>query len=239
MIRANQLTHTFGKESTLLYALKEVNLSISHGEMVSIIGPSGCGKTTLLQILSGIETPTSGEVYIDGFNLHEANEKKRDAFRLNHMGFIFQMYHLVPVLTAVENVALPLIGQGVSTKTANQRARAALAQVGLADKHEAYPAMMSGGQNQRTAIARAIVAEPKVIWADEPTGALDSQTSQQIIGLLRHINETMNTTIVMVTHDSQMAAQTDRIIRMENGRITESVMTGNSLDNQSNFRVRP
>lgn len=219
MILANQLTKTFGKGSMLVNALKEIELHIAEGEMVSITGPSGCGKTTLLQILSGIETPTLGKVYIDGFDLHGAKEKIRDSFRLSHMGFIFQSYHLVPVLSAMENVALPLIGLGVSTKLANQRAKAALIQMGLADKLDSRPAMMSGGQNQRTAIARAIVTEPKVIWADEPTGALDSQTSLQIIGMLRHINETIGTTIVMVTHDANMASQTDRVIRMENGRI--------------------
>ncbi|MNI38001.1 Lipoprotein-releasing system ATP-binding protein LolD [compost metagenome] len=229
MIKANQLTKTFGAGESLVRALKEVNLVIEQGEMVSIVGPSGCGKTTLLHILSGIDDPTEGKVYIDGFDLYGAKEKARSAFRLTQMGFVFQSFHLIPVLTALENVALPLIGQGLSTKNANDKARAALKQVSLEDKLNSRPAQLSGGQNQRIAIARAIVSKPTVIWADEPTGSLDSHTSQQIVGLLRHINDTMGTTIVMVTHDLNISKQTDRIIRMQNGRII-NIDAGNNSD---------
>ncbi|WP_144936044.1 ABC transporter ATP-binding protein [Paenibacillus sp. 32O-W] len=221
MIQANRLTKTFGSGGSMVRALKEVDLSIARGEMISIVGPSGCGKTTLLHVLSGIELPTEGTVLIDGFDLYGAAEKARSAFRLNKTGFVFQSFHLIPVLNALENVALPLIGQGMPTKKANDKAKIALTQVGLGDKLNVRPTELSGGQNQRIAIARAIVSDPVVLWADEPTGALDSQTSEQIVGLLRHINETMGTTIVMVTHDKSIAAQSDRTIRMENGRIID------------------
>lgn len=230
MIQVTNLTKTFGTGPAQVRVLKEVDLHIRQGEMVSITGPSGCGKSTLLHVLSGIEPPTEGQVIIDGFQLHSAREKDLTAFRLKKMGFIFQSYHLIPVLTAEENVALPLIGQGISSRKANEKARHALNRVGLADKASSRPAYLSGGQNQRVAIARAIAAEPNVIWADEPTGALDSQNSEQVVGLLRHINETMGTAIVIVTHDAKVAAQTDRIIRMENGRILhQTEMASNSL----------
>lgn len=219
MIQADRLTKIFGSGGSMVRALREVDLTIAKGEMVSIVGPSGCGKTTLLHVLSGIELPTEGRVVIDGFDLYGAKEKARSAFRLDKTGFVFQSFHLIPVLNALENVALPLIGQGMPSKKAHHKAKTALTQVGLGDKLNARPTQLSGGQNQRIAIARAIVSDPIVLWADEPTGALDSQTSEQIVGLLRHINETMGTTIVMVTHDNRIAAQSDRTIRMENGRI--------------------
>lgn len=219
IIEAKQITKTFGTDGSMVRALKEIDLFIGRGEMVSIVGPSGCGKTTLLHVLSGIEQPTEGKVMIDGFDLYRAKEKRRSAFRLSKTGFVFQSFHLIPVLTAIENVALPLIGLGMSTRKAHDKASSALNKVGLADKLQSRPAQLSGGQNQRIAIARAIVTDPLVIWADEPTGALDSDTSKQIVGLLRHINEIAGTTIVMVTHDQGIAARTDRIIRMENGRV--------------------
>jgi len=219
MIIADKLIKTFGTGESSLRALKEINMQIERGEMVSIVGPSGCGKTTLLQVLSGIEKPDSGHVTINGFSVYGVKDKERSSFRLQHTGFIFQAFHLIPVLTAVENVALPLTGLGVSTRKANAQARQALERVGLGQKLHALPAELSGGQNQRVAIARAIVTNPAVIWADEPTGALDTDTSDQIVGLLRHINESLGTTIVIVTHDTAVAASCDRIIRMENGRV--------------------
>jgi len=228
MIQAKQLTKVYGAGESMVRALKEVNLDIEKGEMVSIVGPSGCGKSTLLHVLSGIDNPTEGKVHIDGFDLYGSKERDLSSFRLTQMGFVFQSFHLLPVLTALENVALPLIGQGFPTKNANENARAALKQVGLEDKLNSRPSQLSGGQNQRIAIARAIVSKPVVIWADEPTGALDSHTSQQIVGLLRHINETMGTTIVMVTHDISISQQTDRIICMENGRIINVDIVNNS-----------
>jgi|GEM_PF-190111 putative ABC transport system ATP-binding protein len=219
IIQVRRVSKTFGSGETATRALKEVSLTVKMGEMVSIMGPSGCGKSTLLHILAGIEKADEGEIWIDGVPLHRLSEQMLSDLRLNRMGFVFQQFHLIPVLTALENIALPLVAKGLSDREAKRRARAALEQVGLADKANRYPSELSGGQNQRVAIARALVARPKIVWADEPTGALDSQTADMTIGLLRRINEAYGTTIVIVTHDPAVAKQTDRIILMENGRV--------------------
>jgi putative ABC transport system ATP-binding protein len=219
IVRAQRVGKTFGAGETAVRALKEVDLTIAAGEVVSIMGPSGCGKSTLLHVLAGIEQADGGEIWIDGVPLHSLKEKALSDFRLNTMGFVFQQFHLIPVLTALENVALPLVARGLSDREAHRRAAAALEQVGLADKARRYPAELSGGQNQRVAIARALVGRPKIVWADEPTGALDSRTAEAIIGLLKRCNEAYGTTVVIVTHDPAVASRTDRIIRMENGRV--------------------
>lgn len=218
-IRAQGLSKTYGKGMAAARALREVTLGIAKGEMVSITGPSGCGKTTLLQILAGIESCDSGEIWIGDAPLHEWDDAKVAKLRLAKMGFVFQSYHLVPVLTAWENAALPLIAAGMPSGKARTRAREALEEVGLADKSGSYPSQMSGGQNQRVAIARAIVGKPDIIWADEPTGALDTDTAEQIIGLLEMLNRHHGTTIAIVTHDPGIAARTTRTIRMQNGRV--------------------
>ena len=219
MIRAKQVSKTFGSGESATRALKEVSLTVAEGELVSIMGPSGCGKSTLLHVLAGIEKADGGEIWIDGVPVHSLNDKALSELRLNRMGFVFQQFHLIPVLTALENVALPLVAKGLSDQEAHRRAKMALEQVGLSDKARRYPAELSGGQNQRVAITRALVGEPKIVWADEPTGALDSRTAEMTIGLLRRINETYGTTIVIVTHDQAVANRTDRIILMENGRV--------------------
>ncbi|WP_409343845.1 ABC transporter ATP-binding protein [Paenibacillus sp. MBLB4367] len=230
LIEAKQISKTFGRGESETRALKQVSLNVRDGEMISIMGPSGCGKTTLLHLLAGIERADEGEIRIDGTPLHGMNDDKLAAFRLAHMGFVFQTYHLIPVLHALDNVALPLIGRGLSEKEAKSRAYEALEQVGLGDKAKRFPAELSGGQNQRVAIARALVGDPKVVWADEPTGALDSKTAEQVLGLLRKMNEHRRTTIVIVTHDPQIAEQTDRILRMENGRIVSEQPGGGGYD---------
>lgn len=219
MIRTIDLNKSFGHGDSKSKVLKDINLHIYSGEIVSIMGPSGCGKTTLLQILSGLDGMDSGQVWIDGIALHEKKDRELTSFRLRNMGFIFQSYHLIPVLNALENVAVPLIAQGVSEREAKKVAMEVLKNVGLNNKAFNRPSELSGGQNQRVAIARAIVCKPKVIWADEPTGALDSQTSEQIVGLLSLLNETYGTTIVIVTHDTKVSAKAGRVIKMENGRI--------------------
>lgn len=218
-IRAQGLSKTYGKGMAATRALREVSLGIAKGEMVAITGPSGCGKTTLLHILAGIEACDSGEIWIGDAPVHEWEDARVAKLRLAKMGFVFQSYHLVPVLTAWENAALPLIAAGMPSGKARERAREALAEVGLADKAGNYPAQLSGGQNQRVAIARAIVGKPDIIWADEPTGALDTDTAEQIIGLLEMLNRHHGTTIAIVTHDPDIAARTMRNIRMQNGRV--------------------
>lgn len=200
-------------------ALKDVNLSIREGEVVAIMGPSGCGKSTLLHVLAGIEQPDSGEVWVDNVPLHEMKDGELSDFRLANMGFVFQQYHLIPVLSVLDNIALPLIARGMSEREANRKAKLALEQVGLADKAKHFPVQLSGGQNQRVAIARALVGQPRIIWADEPTGALDSQTAEAAIGLLIKANEWYGTTVVIVTHDPTVASRAGRLIRMNNGRV--------------------
>jgi len=225
LIKAAGLNKSFGQGEAVTRALKNIDLEILSGEMVSIMGPSGCGKTTLLQVLSGIERPDDGEVLFAGQIINQMKDGQLSALRLEKMGFVFQTYHLVPVLTAAENVELPLIAQGVSPKEVKRRAREALEKVGLLEKENKYPYQLSGGQNQRVALARAIIGNPKVLWADEPTGALDSDTGAQMTGLLTLINRTMGTTVVIVTHDPKIAAATSRTILMENGRIVQGGRT--------------
>ncbi|MWC26787.1 ABC transporter ATP-binding protein [Paenibacillus sp. MMS18-CY102] len=219
MIRVEGISKTFGQGGAATRALKQVSFGIAKGETIAVTGPSGCGKTTLLHILAGIESLDEGEIWIGDTALHKLNEKDRSQLRLERMGFVFQSYHLVPVLTAWENIALPLIARGVRQSEAKRKALDALDRVGLPDKRNRYPAELSGGQNQRVAIARAIVGKPDMIWADEPTGALDSETAKQIVGLLDMLNKHDGTTIVTVTHDPDVAAQSGRTIKMASGRI--------------------
>ena len=219
MIRVNGLSKTFGIGQAATRALKQINMEIRAGETVSITGPSGCGKSTLLHVLAGIERMDQGEVWIKETAVHKLDEDNLSQLRLNKMGFIFQSYHLVPVLKAWENAALPLIAKGMNRKEAYEKAVETLKLVGLAERAERYPSELSGGQNQRVAIARAIIGKPDIIWADEPTGALDSETADQIIGLLEMLNRHYGTTLVIVTHDSHIADRMNRTIRMQNGRI--------------------
>lgn len=219
MIHAKELRKTYGDGVSAVRALRGVTLQIGAGEMVAVMGPSGCGKTTLLHVLAGIEPADHGETWIDGTSLHSLKDKQLSKFRLERMGFVFQHYHLIDVLSVLENTALPLIARGVPAADANRKAYTALERVGLADKASSLPSELSGGQCQRAAIARAIVGEPKVIWADEPTGALDSGNAEQVTGLMCKLNESLGTTVIVVTHDASVACKAHRILRMDNGRI--------------------
>jgi putative ABC transport system ATP-binding protein len=224
MIVAKAVHKSYGMtETSRTVALSGVDLHIRKGEMVSIMGPSGCGKTTLLYTLSGIEPADGGEIWFDGHPIHQMREKDVSALRLKFMGFVYQQYNLIPVLNVLDNVALPLISQGVKRSVAREAAKAALEEVMLTDKWKAMPYELSGGQAQRVAIARAIVHQPGVIWADEPTGALDTATSEAIVTLLRKINREKQVTVVIVTHDPAVASATDRIIRMKDGKVTDAV----------------
>lgn len=218
-IRVSELTKTYGKGEAATRALREVSFQIGKGESVAVTGPSGCGKTTLLHLLAGLESADRGEIWIGDSPIHTLNDREMAKLRLSRMGFVFQSYHLVPVLTAWENAALPLIASGHSSGKARKRAMEALKEVGLADKARRYPSQLSGGQNQRVAIARAIVGKPDILWADEPTGALDTDTADQVIGLLEMLNRHHGTTIVVVTHDPRIAGRMSRTIRLQNGRI--------------------
>ena len=219
MIEAKEVRKSFGTGEAAVRALRGATLSVDRGEIVAVMGPSGCGKTTLLHVLSGIEPADAGEIWIGGTPLHRRSDKEISKLRLTRMGFVFQQYHLIEVLNVLENVALPLIARGFSEKKAYRKAAEALELVGLSDKLTARPSELSGGQCQRTAIARAVAGDPEILWADELTGALDTDNARQIVGLLRRLNEALGTTVVIVTHDPNVAAAAHRIIRMENGRI--------------------
>ena len=200
-------------------ALNGVSLHIQRGEVVAIMGPSGCGKTTLLNCLSGLDSVTSGTIKIAGQDIRSLSDRELTAFRAREMGFVFQTYNLLPVLNGLENVELPLLVSGVSPKEARHRAMASIERVGLLDWRRHRPAEMSGGQRQRFAIARALATAPSLVWADEPTGALDSQTSQEIIDLMLQLNHEHGLTFVWVTHAPEVAKRALRLITMRDGLI--------------------
>lgn len=220
IIRAEGVVKTYDTGTTKVPALRGLDLSIRRGEMVAVMGPSGCGKTTLLNCLSGLDRIDSGEIWLDGKDLSKMSDRERTNWRAKRMGFIFQVYNLLPVLKAVENVELPLLVSGVGQKDARGRSMAALQRVGLDQWAKHRPAELSGGQRQRVTIARALVNEPAIVWADEPTGALDSATAGDIIGLMKELNERNGLTLVIVTHDASVGAQCQRIIHMRDGEIT-------------------
>ena len=221
IIVANQLRKTFRTGNVTVQALRGVDLSIERGEMVAIMGPSGCGKTTLLNCLSGLDDFDSGEVVIEGTALRAMNDRARTSYRARRMGFVFQTFNLLPVITALENVELPLLVSGVRPGEARRRSEAALAQVGLSDRMQHRPAELSGGQRQRVTIARSLVNEPAIVWADEPTGNLDSEAANDVLGLMRRLNRERGQTLVIVTHDLDIGELCDRIVRMRDGLIVE------------------
>jgi putative ABC transport system ATP-binding protein len=218
-IQAVDIHKTYDTGTAKVPALKGIDLAISPGEMVAVMGPSGCGKTTLLNCLSGLDKVDSGEIWLEGKNLATLSDRERTHFRALRMGFIFQVYNLLPVLNAVENVELPLLLSGVKPKAARERALDALEQVGLRDWATHRPAELSGGQRQRTTIARALVNRPAIVWADELTGALDSSTANEIMALMRQLNQEDGLTMVIVTHDANVGAQCGRMISMRDGEI--------------------
>jgi len=204
-----------------VHALKGINLRIHLGEIVAVMGPSGCGKTTLLNCFSGLDEVTQGKVLIDGKVLSELSDAQRTAYRARRMGFVFQSYNLLPVLTALENTGLPLLVAGTSGPEAERKGKAILERVGLGDWAGHRPMELSAGQQQRVAIARALVNDPAIVWADEPTGNLDSETSSQIMDLIVELNHQLGTTFVIVTHDQEVAGRGGRVIKMRSGEIVE------------------
>lgn len=210
---------TYNTGKIRVQALRGVDLHVARGEMVAIMGPSGCGKTTLLNCLSGLDTIDSGTIKIGGSDLSALSDNDRTEYRAENMGFIFQFYNLLPVLSAVENVELPLVVSGVNPKRAREQALHGLEQVGLSEWATHRPAELSGGQRQRVTIARALVNQPAIVWADEPTGDLDSETADEVMDLMVDLNRRNQQSFVIVTHDPRIAGMTSRIIRMKDGVI--------------------
>jgi putative ABC transport system ATP-binding protein len=225
MVEAQRVHKIYELNGLKVHALRDVNLLIEKGDMVAIMGPSGCGKTTLLNCLSGLDAPTSGTIKIEGIPLSQMNDNELSEYRATRMGFIFQSFNLLPVLTALENVELPLLVAGIDEKDARLRALSMLARVDLEEWARHKPLELSGGQQQRVAIARALISRPAIIWADEPTGNLDSAGADQIIALLKTLNKANRQTFVIVTHDPSVAKTADRLISMKDGAILSESAT--------------
>ena len=221
IIAAHDVVKTYASGDVKVSALRGVSLTVNRGEMVAIMGPSGCGKTTLLNCLSGLDRFDGGSVHIDGVSLATMSDKQKTAYRALNMGFIFQTYNLLPVLSAVENVELPLVVSGVNARQARELAMQSLERVNLADWANSRPSQLSGGQRQRVTIARALVNDPAIVWADEPTGALDSRTANEIMTLMEQLNSEKDQTFVIVTHDAGVGRRCDRLVTMSDGMIVE------------------
>ena len=221
IIEAHGVHKTYRSGRLEVHALRGVDFCVEPGEMVAVMGPSGCGKTTLLNCLSGLDELDKGEVHIEGADLRQMDDRRRTDYRCLHMGFIFQTFNLLPVLTAVENVELPLLVGGVRPAEARRRSVAALERVGLGDRTHHRPAELSGGQRQRVSIARALVNGPAIVWADEPTGNLDSKTTADVMSLIQQLNADQKQTFVIVTHDADIGALCNRIVRMNDGEIID------------------
>ncbi|GAA5481758.1 ABC transporter ATP-binding protein [Haloferula sargassicola] len=222
MIQCRGLSKSYRKGATVVTPLEALDLDVPKGEFLALMGPSGSGKTTLLNLLSGIDSPTQGSLVIAGEEVASLSRRQLTAWRARHIGYIFQLYHLVPVLTAFENVELPLLLSDLSKKERHDRVSAALELVGLGDRIHHTPTELSGGQEQRVAIARAIVADPPLLVADEPTGDLDRAAATRILDLLRGLTRDHGKTIVMVTHDAKAAAAADRTLHLEKGQLLEN-----------------
>lgn len=219
VISTNNLHKFYGTKDQKVHALKGLNLSIEEGEIVGIMGPSGCGKTTLLNCLSGLDSFDEGNISIQGSTLTDLNDNQLSELRAKKMGFVFQTYNLLPVLSAIENVELPLLVSGYSTKEARIKALENLSEVELEDWQHHLPGELSGGQRQRVTLARALVNDPAIVWADEPTGNLDSENERLIMDLLIKLNKDNNQTFVIVTHSEYVGGRANRIIQMKDGEI--------------------
>ncbi|HYA70748.1 MAG TPA: ABC transporter ATP-binding protein [Thermoplasmata archaeon] len=208
----------YGSGDTAVPALRGISVEIQRGEILAVMGPSGCGKTTFLNCFSGLDDITRGEVTVEGTNIHTMPDAKKSEYRAKRTGFVFQSYNLLPILSAEENVEMPLLIAGRSAKEARSEARAILTHMGLGDRMSHRPSELSGGQQQRVSLARALVAHPAIVWADEPTGNLDAEGSKEVTDLLRELNRRYQQTMVVVTHDADVAKACDRTLRMRDGQ---------------------
>jgi len=229
-VEVRDLSKTYRSGEVVVEALKGVSFDIYEGEILSILGPSGCGKSTLLNCLSGIDEPTGGKVIIKGIDLHTLRDDEKTRFRAMNMGFVFQFYNLIPVLRSVENVELAMLTMGSSQKKARQAAMDILGKVNLDGRATYLPSQLSGGERQRVSIARALVHRPAIVWADEPTGALDTKTSTELMNLIIELNRTFNQTFVIVTHDERVSNYSNRILHMDSGKILK-------IDENQNLKV--
>jgi putative ABC transport system ATP-binding protein len=221
IVETRELTKVYGTGETAVVALDHVDLTLDAGEFVAVMGPSGCGKSTLLNLIGGLDVPTSGSVVIDGREISSLTDDEVTRLRRERIGFVFQFFNLIPVLDATENAALPLVLNGANAAEARRRAEEWLERVGLGDRLRARPDQLSGGQQQRVAIARALVSEPALVLADEPTGNLDSRSSEEIASLLRQVSADWGRAVLMVTHDPRIAAHADRIVFMRDGKVVD------------------
>lgn len=219
VLLTRDLTKTYNPDKVPVYALRQVSLSIERAEFTALVGPSGSGKTTLLNLLGGLDTPTSGSVRVRDIDLFALKERERTQFRLHHIGFVFQSFNLVPVLTALENVAFILQLQGASRAICTERAEHLLHLVGLSDKRDKRPAELSGGQQQRVAVARALAAEPDFVLADEPTANLDSLSAGALLDVMQRLNQDSGTTFIFSTHDPRVVERAQRVITLVDGQI--------------------
>ncbi len=221
VVEIRNLAKSYRRGDQIVPVLRDITLSIPGGDFVALMGPSGSGKSTLLNLIAGIDTPDSGELRVDGTDIGSLDEADLAAWRASHVGFIFQFYNLMPVLTALENVELPLLLTGLSRTERRNHAEAALGMVGLADRLEHYPSELSGGQQQRVAIARAIITDPTLLVADEPTGDLDRASAEDILNLMDRLNVELGKTIIMVTHDPHAAARAHHLKHLEKGVLAD------------------
>jgi putative ABC transport system ATP-binding protein len=221
IIETRNVNKTYVSGELKVEALKNVSITVDEGEMVAVMGPSGCGKTTLLNCISGIDDVTSGQVFVEGKEITNMDDDSKTIFRAKRMGFVFQFFNLLPVLTAEENVELPLLLSNERINGTKKRAVDMLAAVGLQERAKMRPASLSGGERQRVTIARALINNPAIIWADEPTGNLDKKTADEVVGLMRKLNKENGETFMIVTHDPEVGAVCDRIIHMRDGLIVD------------------
>jgi len=232
IVEIESLSKVYERGSVEIKPLDGIDLTVEEGEFLSLMGPSGSGKTTLLNIIAGIDSPTSGRVRVAGCELANLNDKQLSAWRLRSVGYVFQMYNLVPVLTAWENIELPLLLLPMSRQDRKRHVDAALAAAGLSDRADHYPRQLSGGQEQRVAIARAIVTDPRIIVADEPTGDLDAVGEEEILVLLKALNQDFDKTFIMVTHDPNAAAVADRTLHLNKGVLLDGTLPGKVTQTQ-------